>query len=301
MSQSPDDALYNYEVAGHVYVVPLLDIYVDTDFNCRGHFDASEVFDLAQDIKTRGQLTPLIIQPMEDVPEDERPVPAPWKFRLVAGHRRYTSMQRWLKHTEANCCIEVGLTKQQAHVLNFTENRRRKDLNIFQEAESLQRSWPGIQLKQLAKLVGESKRWVKVRQDLMKLPEYIQQKAATGQLSQYDIEILAEVDEDEIESTFQQLVTTKGKTGRAPVIKGRQTWRNRPRGKMEIEQMINFLYTNSRFSDLDDDSRDYIVSTLAWVLKGIDAKEFLENRLGFPTDCVIVDSNDKVGGLKDDE
>ncbi len=287
-----------YESADPSFWVPLIDIYVDPKFNCRGEFSAQDVISLAQSIKENGQWVPVLIQPMGDVPEDERPDPCPWAFRMVGGHRRYMSIDIWTDRTHIKACVQEGLTKEQAKVLNYIENLERKDLNLLQQAKGLQGSWAGQTVKQIASLIKKPKRWVQVRLNLLDLPEYVQKKAATGQLSQYDIESLAKLEYDQVEKAFQGLLTTKGKKGRLPVVKGRQPWRNRPRGKQEIERMIGFLQLNQRFSSLRDRERDLITSTLAWVCKRINGQEFLENRLDFPDGCVIFDKDDKATRFK---
>lgn len=290
----------DYEHAGDILWIPLSDIFVDTDFNCRGYFNPREVHDLGQDIKTNGQLVPLIIQPIEDVPDDERLESCVRPFRLLAGHRRYMALDYWTDETRAKCCVEKGLTPQQARTLNFTENLKRKDLNILQEAQALVVAWPGGAIKDISREIGESKRWVAVRQNLLELPDYVQRKAASGQISQFDIEGLAQLDPCQIESAFQEIVLAqRRRPNRLPTLRGGPR-REQPRGKQEISKLIEFLFANSRFSRLGEDERDFVVSTLAWVQKGIDSKEFLENRLGFPEGCVIVDEKDKVLGLGDD-
>ncbi len=301
-SQSADNAYpnYHYEIVGNIVLVPLLDIYLDPEFNCRGYFTPQQVHGLGQTIKQEGQVDPLIIQHVEDMLDKERPSPCPWKFRLIAGHRRYTAMQNWTDLKKAKCVIELGLSYQQARALNFTENLQREELNMLEEAEALINTWPDFEIKTIARLIGKSKKWVAVRLDLLNLPEYVQKKAAAGQLSQYSIEMLAELDPKDIEPVFQELVTTKGKPGQAPVLRGKQRWRSRPRGKIEIGKMVNLLYQHQRFSTLTDADRDYVIAALVWVTKHIESKEFLESRLGFPEDCVIVDKNDQVIGFKDD-
>jgi hypothetical protein len=56
------------------------------------------------------------------------------KFGLVAGHRRYTAVTRYLKWTSHPASVRTGLTERQARMLNFTENLERKDLNMLEEA-----------------------------------------------------------------------------------------------------------------------------------------------------------------------
>lgn len=301
-SQSPDNVYpnYDYEIVGNIILVPLLDIYLDPEFNCRGCFTPQEVHGLGQTIKQEGQVDPLIIQPIEDMLDKERPSPCPWKFRLIAGHRRHIAMENWTDLKKAKCVIELGLSHQQARALNFTENLQRKDLNILEEAEALLNTWPDYEIKTIARLIGKPKKWVAVRLDLLTLPDYVQKKAAAGHLSQYSIEMLAELHPKDIELVYQELVTTKGKPGQTPVRKGKQRWRSRPRGKIEIGKMVDLLYQHQRFSNLTDESQDYVIAALVWVTKHIKSKEFLEARLGFPEDCVIVDKNDQVTGFKDD-
>lgn len=295
----------DYEVVGNIYKVPLLDIFVDLEFNCRGRFTPQEVYSLGQAIKQEGQLQPLTIQPIEDVPVSERPKPCPWKFRLIAGHRRYMAIDKWTGHDWAKCVVEKGLSYQQARVLNFTENLQRKDLNMLEEAKALVRAWPRYDAKVISKLIGEPKRWVQARLDLLMLPDYVQHKASLprsqGGLSQYDIETLAQLPENEIEPVFQKLVTTKGKRGASPVVARRQGWRDRCRGKTEIKKQITRLYQSQCISEMSDDIRDAVVSTLSWVIKGIESCEFMENRLDYPPGSVIVDENDRVIGIRDSE
>jgi hypothetical protein len=52
---------------------------------------------------------------------------------------------------------------------------------------------------------------------------------------------------------------------------------------------------------MSDEDRNLVASTLSWVMKGIKSQEFLENRLDYPRESVIVDKNDKVTGFRDDE
>lgn len=285
----------DYEIAGNILLIPLIDIFVDPEFNCRGQFSPQDVYTLGQNIRDRGQLVPLIVQPIEDVPDKERPEPCAWPFRLVAGHRRYMAIDRFTAGTHAKCCVETGLTRQQARILNYTENLHRDDLNILQEAQGLADSWPDEPVKVVATAIKRPKRWVKVRRDLLTLPDYIQNRAASGQLDQYDIEILAALEPDQIEPTFQNIITTKGKKKRPAVTRGRQN--NRSRGKKEIESMIALLFASDHFSGLTTSQRDLATSTLAWVVRGIDSREFLEKRLGFPEDCVIIDDSDTIEGL----
>lgn len=295
-SQSQGEA---YKIVGSVYQIPLCNIYVDPVFNCRGVFTASQVFSLAQDIKDNGQMVPLVIQPMDDVPTEEMPDPCHWKFRLVAGHRRYMAVDVWTNIDTVNCTIECGLSRMRAHALNFTENLQRKDLNLLEEAQGLLNTWGTEPIRDVARWVKQSKRWVQIRRDLLTMPEYVQTKAAAGRLDADDIEILSQVAPEQIEGVYQKIITSKGKKRkktRLPAYKKRAT---RTRTKTEANRTIVFL---SKYYELalTPRERDIIQSTIAWMARGINSKEFLEERLDFPEDCVTIDDEDKITGIKDE-
>jgi len=291
-----------YEVAGEIIWVPLLDIYVDPEFNCRGQFAPQEVYELGQSITAEGQRMPLLIQPIEDVPNDERPDPCAWSFRLIAGNRRYTAIDNWTAEDRAKCIVEKGLSPQQSRALNFTENLQRKDLNMVEEALALERTWPVEDIKDIARMIGKPKRWVKSRFDLLALPGYIQKSVAQnkGGLSQYDVERLAGLPPNQIESVFQVIIATKGTSQKPCGVRGYR-WGNRPRGKDEIKKTIGIIYKSYEWACLSVEDRKIITSTLAWVMKEIESPEFLENRLGYPSRCVLVDKLDKIIGFKDSD
>ena len=245
---------------------------------------------------------PLLIQPIEDVPNDERPDPCAWSFRLVAGNRRYAAIDNWTDINRAKCIVEKRLSPQQARALNFTENLQRKDLNMVEEALAIERTWPVEDIKDIARMIGKPKRWVKSRFDLLALPDYIRKSAAQnkGGLSQYDVERLAELPPNRIESVFQTIIATKGTSKKPGGVRGYH-WGARPRGKDEIKKTIGIIYKTYGWAGLSAKDRKIVTSTLAWVMKEIESPEFLENRLGYPGECVVVDKLDKIVGFKDSE
>lgn len=287
-----------YDVVGNIYLIPLTHIYVDPEFNCRGQFTPQEVHQLGQSINTEGLRVPLIIQPIVDVPIQERPTSCNRPFRLIAGHRRYMALEYWTDQKRAPCMIVYGLTHRTAQALNLTENLQREDLNLYDQARAIERTYAKEDVRDIAKWIGQSTRWVQSRLDLLKLPEFVQKKAASGRLDQYDIETLAQAPIDRIEVIYQRLITAKGKRDKKFRTRNKKPrYKANIRKKQEIHNMISFLYENSRFSKLNNESRDYVTSALSWILKGIGSKEFIENRLGFPKDCVIIDEDDQVRGI----
>ena len=84
--------------------------------------------------------------------------------------------------------IKVGYTELQARLVNLSENLKRKQLNILQEARAVKRlRYFGMIQEVIATTLGMSRSWVQVRFHLLALPEDIQETAAAGILNQYQI------------------------------------------------------------------------------------------------------------------
>lgn len=170
-----------------VHEVPIPDIFYDATFNCRGEFTLDSCADLADSIATRGLDFPVVVQPI-DKPG--------YRFRLIAGHRRYTAITRFLKWEMIPANIR-DLTESEARMLNFTENLERKDLNILEEARWIANYYPeGASLRHISKELKRDTRWVHVRLRLLKLPDEIQKMAAADMISSVDIEVISNQPDD---------------------------------------------------------------------------------------------------------
>ena len=288
-----------YEVVGNIYSVPLSHILVDPDFNCRGWFTAQDVYGLGQAIKEQGQREPVLIQPIDDVMAEDRPVPCTWQFRLVAGHRRYMAIDKWTDKTHIKCVIEEGLNKEQAEALNLTENLQRNDMTIIQEAKGIERTWGEYTIAQVARLLGQSRKWVEIRRRLLELPDYVQKAAAAERLGNSDIEKLTNMPSTSIEAAFRIMVKPRGLVKPERVVRGSKLWKSKPRPAKEIDAMLAFLLTYRALTPLNDEEVRRVAATLAWVRKRIDAEEFLTHTVGFPAGCAIIDDTDKILGISD--
>lgn len=171
-----------------VFNVPLHDIFYDEEFNCRGKIPPSEVVDLAKDIDIHGLANPILLQPW---------TPGPQKYRIVCGHRRFMAF-KLLKRDDIPAIIRHNLNEIQALTINLSENLKRKDLNMLQEARTLKKYFDmGVGEFRIAELVGMSRGWVQIRRELLSLPEDIQEAAASGFLTAEHIRDLYNLPTDE--------------------------------------------------------------------------------------------------------
>jgi ParB/RepB/Spo0J family partition protein len=169
--------------------IPIADIFVDPEFNCRGVFTPQSVKELADTIVEVGRLIcPVVVQPWN---KDG------FEYRLIVGFRRMRAVTFFLKWTEILAHV-ADVTEHEARVLNLVENLERKNLNILEEAIGLRNIYPEkvtiAQAKAELKKPGE---WLRARFALLRLPPAMQQQAAAGLLSAQDILNLVRLTPDE--------------------------------------------------------------------------------------------------------
>ena len=217
--------------------VPIRLIYADPEFNCRNAFTLQSVKSLADNIAARGLDFPVVLQRAEDT---KTPIPAGYSWRLIVGFRRLVAVTTFLKWEEIKASIRVGITDQEAEILNIAENLERKDLNPLEEAQALVRRFkPGTPLREIAKAMNRDTRWVHQRLRLMELPEEIREKVAAGLLTLLDVDVLVQLPSDEQGQATQELLVARGNRKRKLIVnpKFRRKFRYR-RGKEEINARI---------------------------------------------------------------
>lgn len=155
-------------------------IYSDPDFNCRGQISALDVFDLAKDIAKRGLLQPIVVRPrLQSTPKE-------YDYVVVAGHRRLKS------YVINNAPLIPGILREvdefEARSINAIENIKRKDLNMLQEARTVEHfRLAGWSREDVATELGVSSGWVQVRYMVLDLPEELQNASAAGFFTQTQI------------------------------------------------------------------------------------------------------------------
>ena len=74
--------------------LPISKIHADEEFNCRGPISPMEVMDLAESIREKGLLQPVVVMEYDQA-EKER---TGYDYLLIAGYRRYTAKVKILRH-----------------------------------------------------------------------------------------------------------------------------------------------------------------------------------------------------------
>ncbi len=221
-------------------LVPMAEIFSDETFNCRGHIAPIDVLELAKDIAARGLDQPIVLQPWT--------IP-PYKYRIVAGHCRHMAF-RVNKATEIPAFIRDDLTEVTARMLNLRENVLRRQLNILQEARSLDFF---LKLKkgrfteqELGDIFGQSRGWVQIRKDLLSLPADIQVEAATGLLTANHIKQLVKMKDSDKYAAVRKIKDRKfrGESTKltATINRAGDVLRARRREPAEISELLDMIY-----------------------------------------------------------
>ena len=222
--------------------IPVQEILFDDTFNCRGYFGLESVESLAKSIQAIGLQFPVLVQPFH----------GQFKYRLLAGHRRFKAVKNFLNWKTIPAIVRDDLTEYQARILNLTENLQRRDLNLLQEAKALQGLYPGgigceggTSIRQVAKEIQKPSRWVCIRLRLLAMPEEIQKYAAAGWLSAVNLEAIWELPEEERVAAAERIVTSKRTYGKTSYLKHgvNRSFVNR-RSKNQICEMIANLYNH---------------------------------------------------------
>lgn len=270
-----------------VFPVPVSQIYYDVDFNCRGQFTLASVEELARSIEELGLQFPLVVQPAEEVEGFKQ---EGFRWRLIAGHRRFRAVTTFLKWTEIPATVWRGMTERQAQLFNFTENLERKDLNVLEEARALGRLFPkGVSLIKAARELKRHTRWVHARFRVLKLPEEVQIKVAAGTLSLVDVEVLSQFDSPEEQIKAANEIAKAKRLGRKP-SDGKLSRKFRYRKtKSQINRMIAKL--------MDSGIDGLTTRALAWTAGSISDDEFEDDiRRESTTDPEIVNLRTEING-----
>lgn len=151
----------------------------------RRYFDESALEELAQSIKARGVLQPIIVRPTDA------------GYQIVAGERRWRAAQRANIHQVP--VIVRELDEATTLEIALVENIQRQDLNAIEEAESYRRLIAdyGHSQDALGKLVHKSRSHIANLMRLLDLPESVRAAVADNRLTMGHARALLGADDPE--------------------------------------------------------------------------------------------------------
>lgn len=143
-------------------------------FQPRRRFDDEAIKGLADSIRERGVVQPLMVRPVEG----EHNV-----YEIIAGERRWRAAQQAGLH-EVPVIVRT-FSDREAMEVGLIENVQREDLSPLEEAEGYKRLLEEFQHSQdgLAKIVGKSRPHIANMLRLLTLPTSVKQLIDSGQLT----------------------------------------------------------------------------------------------------------------------
>jgi len=155
----------------------------------RRHFGADELQELADSIRERGVIQPIVVRPLAE---------APGEYQIVAGERRWRAAQ--LAGLHAIPALVRELDDVEVIELAMIENIQRADLNALEEARGY-----AVMIKRfnrshetIAGIVGKSRSHVANTLRLMRLPERVQEHLEAGRLTAGHARTLLDLENAEV-------------------------------------------------------------------------------------------------------
>lgn len=166
----PSPVLSSLPPQGEQRLVPI-DQLSGGKLNPRKDFREDELSELADSIRSKGLVQPILARPV------------PGGYEIVAGERRWRAAQKAGLHTVP--VIVRDLSDKEVLELAIIENVQRSDLNAIEEANGyrdlIERF--GYGQEQVAEIIGKSRSHVANTLRLLKLPEGVKMLVESGKLT----------------------------------------------------------------------------------------------------------------------
>ncbi len=163
-------------------------------FQPRKDFSPSELREMADSVKEKGILTPLLVSKNGD------------RYQLIAGERRLRAAR--IAGLERVPVVVREVSPAESLELAIIENVHRKDLNPIEEAAAYQRLLEELHITQeaLAKRVGKDRATIANLLRLLRLPSAIQKDLIEGRMSMGHARALAGVKSQKRQLALRDLV-----------------------------------------------------------------------------------------------
>ncbi len=200
-----------------------IDLLRGGKFNPRKDFSDTDLDELAESIRAKGLVQPIIARP-----DPMRP----GHYEIVAGERRWRAAQKAGLHDVP--VIVRDLDDREVLELAIIENVQRADLNAIEEAMGYRELVERFDYSQekLSEIIGKSRSHVANTLRLLRLPERVQELVQGGQLTagharaligRDDAEILAErIIKDDMNVRAVEALVQSGGLGTGPGSTGRK-------------------------------------------------------------------------------
>ena len=209
----------------------------------RKHFDESRLQELAESIKEKGILEPLIVRRIEQ------------GYELIVGERRWRAAQKaGLKEVPVLVKEAEG---REALELSLIENLQRENLNPIEEADAFKRLAEEFNITQgeLATRLGKDRTTITNALRLLKLPVEVRNQLLQNRITSGHARAILSLETKEKQKELCSLIIQKGLSVReAEAIAKR--WSEKPKKKGPSDRRRGEL--ESQLNGLQDSLRQYL-------------------------------------------
>ena len=205
----------------------------------RKHFDESKLQELAETIKEKGILDPLMVRKMGE------------GYELIAGERRWRAAQKaGLKEVPV---IVREVDDREVLEISLIENLQREDLNPIEKAEGFKRLIEEFQVSQekISARVGKDRTTVTNALRLLNLPPQVKNELVENRITQGHAMAILSLESRERQKELCDLIIKKGLSVREAEALAKR-WSGKPKGKAaekkkgELENQIQSLQDTLR-------------------------------------------------------
>ena len=227
----------------------------------RKHFDESKLQELAESIKEKGILEPLIVRRADQ------------GYELIVGERRWRAAQKAglkevpvvVKEVEGREVLEISLI----------ENLQREDLNPIEAAEAFKHLIEEFHIRQedLSKRIGKDRTTITNTLRLLKLPLEVRNQLLQNRITSGHARALLSLENKEKQKELCALIIKKGLSVREAEALAKR-WSEKP--KKEITPIKKRGDLESQLSSLQDAMRKYLGTKVQIMQKGKKGKIEIE-------------------------
>ena len=213
-----DDGLYGSDENGAPQTLKLTDIEPNKK-QPRKTFDEAALNALAENIAELGVIQPLTVRPYGD------------GYQIVAGERRWRAAKiAGLKEVPVRI---MDLDDEQTMIIAMIENLQREDLNPIETALGYKQLMEKCSMTQeeVAKRIGKPRPSVANALRLLSLPEDLQEKVSTGELSVGHCKVILGIQDDQIQHILADKAMKDGISVRALERLAKQMTADKPEKK----------------------------------------------------------------------
>jgi ParB family chromosome partitioning protein len=219
----------------------------------RKHFDESKLQELAESIKEKGILEPLIVRRTGQ------------RYELIVGERRWRAAQKaGLKEVPI---VVKEAERREALEISLIENLQREDLNPIEAAEAFKYLTEEFHISQedLSKRIGKDRTTITNTLRLLKLPVEIRNQLLQNRITSGHARAILSLESKEKQKELCALIIKKGLSVREAEALAKR-WSEKPKKTAPAPQRKGDL--ESQLSSLQDSLRKFLGTKVMITQKG---------------------------------